>query len=963
MKRKLNGLDWALLGLMLLVVFYTGFMVMWSLRHVGDGCGTYTTAYGLMVNETSAACPLRKGDVITEVNGQRLVELWRSPQAAQRLYQNASSLARYTLLRDGQTIEVGVPWRYPSLESILVRAGAFLVVGLSCLLSATFIILSRSREAGVRVLTLTFGMLGLNILNSIWGVMGIPYVVATSWFYDPLDQISFAFESAFILHALLVFPETKWVVKRYPRSVMLLYGVNLLILAVMLGPFHTASGLTLRATAYSRVYYPVSLVEFGLALGHLVHTYITSRRPGVRNQIRWFMWGVLFGALPWLLLYNIPVTVIGRPLIPMSWALLPTLLVPVSFFFSATRRGLMEVDAVIRRSIVYLLLSGSLIGLYLLLVAFWGQALATFASLTPQLPGMLALLMIIFIGAPLRDHIQQGVDQLFFRRTLDFKATLHTLSEQLATALTPEALITFLEITTPQRLQTEKALLLLTDDAGNLYSLDRDLCIPHTSPLAHYIQRQDVPLLLSQLAPTRLAPFTENLPEATWEILIPLRAGGRNVGVYALATRHSGDLYTREEVETLRVLGRQIAATVENVRLYEQIQAYNRDLEAQIAERTRALALANQTLSRERDQLNVILDHMADALLVTDAQGVIQLTNPVLRAMLNHPTDLTGRPLTDVVACPGLVEAIAQARLQPGEPTSVRCLLRPDVTVQASCVALADDAGVVTVLRDITREVEIDRIKTDFIATASHELRTPLTAILGFARLVSKNFARALQAHAENDARAPAQVQRIQENLDIIIQESERLARLINDMLDIAKMEAGRIEWRNETCALCDLINAAINSLSSLAHAKGLTLITEVAPALPPLACDPDRIQQVLVNLLSNAIKFTPQGTIQLQARLVESEEEIPDWSKPDGTQGVLLVSVLDEGLGLPPQAMSRLFQRFQQLHLNGLTDKPAGTGLGLAISREIIQHYQGHIWAENRPEGGAKFSFVLPIL
>jgi CheY-like chemotaxis protein len=193
---------------------------------------------------------------------------------------------------------------------------------------------------------------------------------------------------------------------------------------------------------------------------------------------------------------------------------------------------------------------------------------------------------------------------------------------------------------------------------------------------------------------------------------------------------------------------------------------------------------------------------------------------------------------------------------------------------------------------------------------------------------------------------------------------------LINDVLDIAKMEAGRIEWRDQPLDLATVIRQAVQNVQAMAIGKQLTLTVQLDEIGVPVVADPDRILQVIANLLSNAIKFTDRGTVTVTARPLAAGEEVHGWRAPlphhsggaaEGPGGVL-VTVQDTGVGIPAEALPRLFQRFQQIG-DTLRDKPKGTGLGLAISREIVTHYGGAIWAESEVGVGSLFCFTLPLM
>ncbi len=398
------------------------------------------------------------------------------------------------------------------------------------------------------------------------------------------------------------------------------------------------------------------------------------------------------------------------------------------------------------------------------------------------------------------------------------------------------------------------------------------------------------------------------------------------------------------------------------------ILAFN-ELQAKVQAQTLELASLADNLAAEKSRLDAMLQNIADGLVVTDQEGTVLLVNPAFEHLFGRPAErLVGYPLAQVVTERELQTLIVNA-LQDVDATFMAEIPLPDGrTLKASSAAIQEGErviGAVTVLRDISHEKEVDRIKTDFISTVSHELRTPLTSVLGFAKLINKTFAKDVAPKLDvDDRRGQQAAQRISQNLDIIVSEGERLTRLINDVLDIAKMEAGKFEWHDQSLDLCALMGETLDGMRALAEQKGLALEIDLPPegSLPALMADPDRIRQVIVNLLSNAIKFTPEGWIEVSVSSLAPGEGLRDWRVPPDGFGGVLVSVTDTGVGIPEEEMPRLFQRFQQVG-DTLRNKPKGTGLGLAICREIVTHYGGTIWAESSLGVGSTFYFALPLM
>jgi Na+/proline symporter/nitrogen-specific signal transduction histidine kinase len=230
---------------------------------------------------------------------------------------------------------------------------------------------------------------------------------------------------------------------------------------------------------------------------------------------------------------------------------------------------------------------------------------------------------------------------------------------------------------------------------------------------------------------------------------------------------------------------------------------------------------------------------------------------------------------------------------------------------------------------------ELDRMKDDFVSTVSHELRTPLTSIRAFAEILFAN--------------PDVELTQRKQFVGIIVKETERLTRLINQVLDLAKLESGSAEWHVTRLDMRELVSDALAGMSQVFTEKGIQIVAHLPARVAPVRADLDRVIQVLLNLLSNAVKFCDPG----QGRIEVTLENVGDWVRVD---------VRDNGPGIDAADQKIIFEKFRQAG-DTLTGKPQGTGLGLPISRQIVEHLGGRLWVESRPGAGACFSFTLPAL
>jgi PAS domain S-box-containing protein len=410
-----------------------------------------------------------------------------------------------------------------------------------------------------------------------------------------------------------------------------------------------------------------------------------------------------------------------------------------------------------------------------------------------------------------------------------------------------------------------------------------------------------------------------------------------------------------------------------------------------------------------------IFENMSDAVLVLDQNHRIVDLNPAARRILTTAAAVIGQPIAELL--PESVDAlsgdVATTQLHAVEVA----LDRRDYELRFSAVRNQYGAvsGSVALLHDVTERrqaeqelrrakqvaEEASRTKGAFLNTVSHELRTPLTSVVGFAKLIKKRLTEVmLPALAGADAKVERASRQVNENIDIIVAEGERLTTLINEVLDLAKIESGKVEWHMQPVAVGEIIARAIAATTSLSEAKGLAVKAEVEDALPSVIGDPDRLIQVVINLLSNAIKFTDAGSIVCRVRrtgsnsvrpeeralasarvskaglsaaegavatgagpdaLRDGRSEAASSGRAEGEGSAIEVSVTDTGTGIAPDDQPKVFEQFVQVG-DTLTGKPKGTGLGLPICKQIVEHHGGRIWVESELGRGSTFAFTLPI-
>jgi len=374
------------------------------------------------------------------------------------------------------------------------------------------------------------------------------------------------------------------------------------------------------------------------------------------------------------------------------------------------------------------------------------------------------------------------------------------------------------------------------------------------------------------------------------------------------------------------------------VRIFNQRE---RMLARRVEEQTAQLSAA-----KERKQL--ILNSAADGMFCLDTEGVVTMVNPSAARMLGWASaeELLDRDMHQIIhdwpdaarqprqECP-----VCSDRIEPR--SRIGCLAdfrRRDgrlFPVEYTASAILDEGGashgMVVTFRDVTERRAVERMKDEFVSTVSHELRTPLTSIRGALGLLSSDLL----------AQHPAKAQRM---VGIAVSNTDRLVRLINDILDQERIDSGRLQLDRGPAGAQELLTSAADGVRALADQAGIELVVE--PVEATLLVDTDRIVQTLTNLLSNAIKFSPRGTTV----------------SAGGSAGAthFTFRVTDRGRGVPPDKLEMIFERFQQVDASDSRAK-GGTGLGLAICRSIVHAHGGRIWAESQGEGSV-FQFTIPF-
>ena len=375
------------------------------------------------------------------------------------------------------------------------------------------------------------------------------------------------------------------------------------------------------------------------------------------------------------------------------------------------------------------------------------------------------------------------------------------------------------------------------------------------------------------------------------------------------------------------------------------LRVINAELDHRVADRTHDLAEALIRVQMESSKSQAILESIADGVIVFNELGKATVVNPAVSRLLNLPPDqVVGYRIEALMA--GMVEVSDQEAVLDQLHSRDSAVRLPGLRLQWGSRTLSASfapiqiqqeagRGTVAVFRDITHEAELDRMKTMFVSMVSHELRTPLGAIMGYGEILQE------QVHGPLNERQLSVVDRL-------IANTKRLLSLVNDLLDRARLEAGRLKLVPAPFAPTTLLEELISTTGQLAGAKNLNLITHIAPELPEtMLGDSQRLLQILINLVTNAIKFTDTGSVTVK------------FDRPNRTHWS--IQVIDTGIGISLDQQPNVFDMFRQVD-GSTTRQQSGAGLGLSIVKQLVTLMGGEIQLVSDPGAGSTFTIILPM-
>lgn len=415
---------------------------------------------------------------------------------------------------------------------------------------------------------------------------------------------------------------------------------------------------------------------------------------------------------------------------------------------------------------------------------------------------------------------------------------------------------------------------------------------------------------------------------------------GSAISVFLLLAMVLAWLLYRRVIQPLNEIT-SVSQEIARGNLDRQINIFTRDeigdLARNINDMAAHLRATIDEITEQKNRAQTILNSMDDCLIAVDREGYITMVNPVIETMFGVTrAECVGKKILEVIRNYDLDHILNRVQVCQKPLTREIKVLAPELRIfrlHITPLHGSGQGGAVVFLRDITERRNMEQMRSEFVANVSHELRTPLTSIHGF-----------VETLLESGTDDPEMTRHF---LEIIADETTRLAKLVEELLDLSRIEERRVVYRWQRVKIDELLDRALAVCGTYAEEKQVAIKANLSPRLPPLYGDPDMLAQVLINLMENAIKHTPpRGSVTISTSLYGDEFRL---------------DVADTGAGIPPDSLPRIFERFYRVE-KARSREMGGTGLGLAIVKHIIKGHGGRIEVKSAVGKGTTFSIFLPM-
>ena len=907
--------------------------VLWEVRAEG------ITAADVAANGGGKAAGIRQGDVLVAIDGVQVEDVEAVHRALSRATQ--SRRLSYTVVRLGEQALLNVevaPVPGGNLTLYLVSAA----IGIFTLLVGASVRLHRPNDPA----TLHFFWVCLAFFGTL--TFSFSRLDRLDWYFYWADVVATLFLAPLFLHFTLVFPDrpSAWVRGSGRRLVGLLYAAPM---ALLVANVIAVSRLSADTELYSRLltlldqFEPLYLSGFMIAgLVVLVRAMDRVRSATARRQLRWIIWGTAFGAGPFALGYALPYALGMRSSLPMELSVIPLGLVPLAFASALIRYRLMDVEVIVKRSLVYTAVVIAIFTIYATLLRLAGIVFLDAAERHNMVIAMLATIVVVLLFSPVKSAIQNVLDRAFYRDKYDYRRALVGFARDLNSDLDLDRLAERLVARVRDTFVIDRMALLLVDEASGNYTVIRaegfdDLSVTGLSRHSQLAASLAGGMTLSLDDPTLHGAFPSE-EVASWRVrgvhdFVPCVSKGGTIAVMALGQRGQGEPLSSEDMGLLSAVGSHVAIALENGRLYRQLQVKASELQ------------------RLQEFNENIVESLDNGLVVEDLDGRVLRWNRALADIYGlSATEAIGHKLEEVLDGP-FVEALRAAQREApagaslyrlplagrgtkaGERLRVNLATAPLKAPSGPFAMLT--VGNLIIIEDVTERVHLeeqlqisDKMASIGLLAAgvAHEVNTPLTGISSFTQMLLSN--------ADPDDPKTRMLEKIE-------QQTFRAAKIVNGLLNLSRSSGSNPE---ET-SLIDL-NAVISDVLSLLEpqllAGKLKVRRELCPSPALVTGIEHKLQQVFLNLFLNARDAMPKG----------------GWlSVSTGvTDGHVLAEVADTGSGIPSEHLSRIYDPFFTTKSIG-----KGTGLGLSITYGIVREHGGTLTCQSALGQGTRFTVSLP--
>ena len=908
--------------------------VLWEARPEG------VTASEVAARSTATSAGIRAGDVLIAVNGEA-VETAQAIESALRRARPSDRLT-YTILRLGQhqmlTVQVApAPSGNPNLYFVLAAIGIFtLLVGAS-------VRLRRPYDPA----TLHFFWLCLAFFGTL--TFSFSRLDRLDWYFYWADAVATLLLAPLFLHFTLVFPDrpaSSWIRGAGRQIVPLLYVPPALLAAANI---MAVGRLPLNPALYSRVLTALDQIEplylsaymiAGLVV--LMRAMDRVRSATARRQLRWIVWGTAFGAGPFALGYALPYALGLRVSLPMELSVIPLSLVPLAFASAIIRYRLMDVEVIVKRSLVYTAVVLAIFTIYATLLRLAGTVFLDAADRHNMIIAMLATIVVVLLFSPVKSAIQNALDRAFYRDKYDYRRALVGFARDLNSDLDLDRLGERLVARIRDTFVVDRMALMLVDEASGDYQVIRaegfgDITVPslaRQSQLAAALAEGQA-LSLDEARVPGAFPLEET---AFWRVsgvhyFVPCVAKAGTIAVLALGQRGQGEPLSSEDMALLSAVGSHVATALENGRLYRQLQ------------------LKAGELQRMQQFNENIVESLDDGLVVVDLAGRVLRWNRALESIYGIPAgEATGRKL-DEVFDGSFVEALRAAQRDAPEGASLYRVplagrasrtgqrLRVNVaTVPLRVPALVGapaTVGNIIIIEDVTERVQLeeqlqisDKMASVGLLAAgvAHEVNTPLTGISSFTQML-------LSGADPEDPKTRM--------LEKIEQQTFRAAKIVNGLLNLSRSSRSSAD-EGGSFDLNAIVSDVLSLLEPQLVAGKIKVRRDLCPSPALVSGVEHKLQQVFLNLFLNARDAMPKGGWLSVVTRVDDDQ--------------VTAEIGDTGSGIPSEHLSRIYDPFFTTKVIG-----KGTGLGLSITYGIVREHEGTLTCQSAVGQGTRFTVALP--